>query len=71
MRFCIQCNNMYYIRLSDNDGGNLIYYCRNCGNEENIAETDVDNLCISINNTTQCLVSHQKLCNHLNSMYLL
>ena len=23
MRFCIQCNNMYYIRLSDNDGGNL------------------------------------------------
>jgi DNA-directed RNA polymerase subunit M/transcription elongation factor TFIIS len=38
---------MYYIRLSDAEGGSLIYYCRNCGHEENIAETNIENLCIS------------------------
>ena len=47
MRFCKECQNMYYIRLSDEDGGSLIYYCRNCGHEENIAETNIENLCIS------------------------
>lgn len=47
MRFCKQCQNMYYIRLSEIDGGQLVYYCRNCGDEENIAETNTENLCIS------------------------
>ena len=50
MRFCTECHNMYYIRLSDSEGGSLIYYCRNCGHEENIAETNIENLCISKTN---------------------
>ena len=61
MRFCIECHNMYYIRLSDNDGGNLIYYCRNCGHDQNIAETDIDNLCISKTNVSLPEPSEEKV----------
>ncbi len=34
MHFCNICNNMYYIRLMEEDANKLIYYCRNCGNED-------------------------------------
>lgn len=32
MHFCLNCNNMYYIKLEDDDCNKIIYYCRNCGN---------------------------------------
>ena len=35
MHFCKICENMYYIRLKDDDSNSLIYYCRKCGNEDN------------------------------------
>ena len=31
MNFCANCDNMYYIKLND-DENELVYYCRNCGN---------------------------------------
>ena len=34
MHFCNICNNMYYIKLDDNDNNKILYYCRNCGNSE-------------------------------------
>jgi len=44
MKFCEKCDNMYYIKISDNDENTLIYYCRKCGNEDsNITE---DNMCV-------------------------
>lgn len=33
MHFCDKCDNMYYIRVDEEPPNNLIYYCRNCGNE--------------------------------------
>jgi len=40
MHFCSECGNMYYIRLTDTNG--IVYYCRNCGHEdETIAIDDV------------------------------
>lgn len=36
MHFCTNCDNMYYVRLSDDDDKQLIYYCRKCGNEDTI-----------------------------------
>lgn len=68
MRFCVECHNMYYIRLSEESGGNLIYYCRNCGNEENIAETDVDNLCISKTNVSANKISYQTIVNEYTKL---
>lgn len=35
MKFCIQCNNMYYIGISESDENKMIYYCRNCGYKDN------------------------------------
>jgi len=35
MHFCSVCQNMYYIRIDGEDTNKLIYYCRNCGNEDN------------------------------------
>ena len=34
MHFCSNCDNMYYIKISNDDNNKLIYYCRNCGTED-------------------------------------
>lgn len=31
MNFCSNCDNMYYIKLNEEEN-ELVYYCRNCGN---------------------------------------
>ena len=36
MHFCNVCSNMYYIRIDAENTNKLIYYCRNCGNEDNL-----------------------------------
>ena len=35
MKFCSECNNMYYIKINTEDENSLIYYCRFCGHEDN------------------------------------
>lgn len=32
MDFCSTCDNMYYIKLENDECDNIVYYCRNCGN---------------------------------------
>lgn len=34
MKFCTECNNMYYIKINENEPSNLSYYCRNCGHQD-------------------------------------
>ena len=34
MHFCSVCNNMYYLRIDENNPNKLDYYCRNCGHED-------------------------------------
>ena len=36
MHFCTVCDNMYYIRIDAENTNKLIYYCRNCGNEDDL-----------------------------------
>lgn len=51
MHFCNVCQNMYYIRVDNETGDNLIYYCRKCGNEDsNITDK---NTCVSKTNLRQ------------------
>lgn len=45
MHFCSVCSNMYYIRIGDDDANKLVYYCRKCGNEDQLLA--VDNLTVS------------------------
>ena len=35
MKFCTQCDNMYYIGIDEKDSNQLTYYCRNCKNTDN------------------------------------
>ena len=43
MHFCTDCGNMYYIRLTDTNG--IVYYCRNCGHEDDTIT--IDNIVVS------------------------
>ena len=36
MHFCSQCANMYYISIDQTDPNKLVYYCRNCGNKDDM-----------------------------------
>ena len=45
MHFCSKCQNMYYISIDPNDANTLVYYCRNCGNQDKTIS--VDNVTVS------------------------
>ena len=45
MHFCSNCQNMYYIRVNDNNPNQLVYYCRQCGNEDTSITNN--NICVS------------------------
>ena len=40
MHFCNKCENMYYIKIDEKNTNKLIYYCRKCGNENDLFNTD-------------------------------
>lgn len=40
MHFCGVCSNMYYIRIDGEDPNKLVYYCRNCGNEDSMLTSE-------------------------------
>jgi len=63
MHFCVQCDNMYYIGISETDSNKLTYYCRNCGhvNEELVT----DGMCVL---DTQFKKGEQKI-NHIVNAY--
>ena len=60
MHFCSQCRNMYYLKLGE-DSNNLIYYCRNCGHEDN--QLNTEDVCVS---RTQLKRSEQKYSHIVN-----
>lgn len=44
MHFCEKCDNMYYLKIAEEDSNTLIYYCRNCGNEDTTLTKE--NICV-------------------------
>jgi DNA-directed RNA polymerase subunit M/transcription elongation factor TFIIS len=44
---------MYYLKLKDTDSNNLLYYCRNCGDEKDMDDTNITVLKTNINNITE------------------
>jgi DNA-directed RNA polymerase subunit M/transcription elongation factor TFIIS len=54
---------MYYIRINTDDTNKLVYYCRNCGNEDKLLA--VENVCVS---KTQIKKSEQSF-NHIINKY--
>jgi len=61
MHFCSECQNMYYIRIDADNSNKLVYYCRNCGNED--STLTVDNISVS---KTQLTRSEQNFSNIIN-----
>ena len=45
MHFCNKCQNMLYIKLFEEESNDLVYYCRNCGESDQLI--DKDNICVS------------------------
>jgi DNA-directed RNA polymerase subunit M/transcription elongation factor TFIIS len=45
MHFCEKCQNMYYLRMSEANENELMYYCRNCGYEDKNLHQDM--ICVS------------------------
>ena len=63
MKFCIKCDNMYYISIDNNNEDQLIYYCRFCGHkDEQLTEDGVIVL------KTELKKSEQKF-NHMINKY--
>lgn len=61
MHFCSNCQNMYYIRINSDDPNKLVYYCRNCGNEDKLLA--VNDVCVS---KTQIKKSQQSFAHIIN-----
>ena len=61
MHFCSSCQNMYYIRIDGEDTNKLLYYCRNCGNEDNLLK--IENVSVS---KTQLKKSDQNFTHIIN-----
>lgn len=47
MHFCKNCDNMYYLKIMEDDSSQLIYYCRNCGTEDTNLIASLDDMCVS------------------------
>ena len=63
MKFCVKCDNMYYIGISVDDPNKLTYYCRNCKyKDDTITEEGV---CVL---NTQLKQGEQKY-NHIINKY--
>ena len=63
MKFCVKCDNMYYIGISIDDPNKLTYYCRNCKHkDETLTEEGV---CVL---NTQLKQGEQKF-NHIINKY--
>jgi DNA-directed RNA polymerase subunit M/transcription elongation factor TFIIS len=67
MRFCNKCNNMYYIKLFNDDKTQLSYYCKKCGNEENektnviVSKTNLKNVSSKSNEYSHLINKYTKL----------
>jgi DNA-directed RNA polymerase subunit M/transcription elongation factor TFIIS len=61
MKFCNLCNNMYYIGIHPDDASQLTYYCRHCGNVDEMITND--GLCVLETNFKQ---SSQNVVNIIN-----
>lgn len=61
MKFCIKCDNMYYIGVTAEDPNKISYYCRNC---KHIDETITDEGVCVLN--TQFKKAEQKFSHIVN-----
>lgn len=64
MHFCKVCQNMYYIRI--NEVNQLIYYCRNCGDEN--SDLSMENVVIDHTNLKKSTQEFGHIINHYTKL---
>ena len=47
MHFCKVCGNMYYLKISDEDTNEIMYFCRRCGDKDKNIINSEDSFCVS------------------------
>ncbi len=57
MKFCKNCDNMYYLKINNENDNNLIYYCRNCGKEDIIDNKATSIIKTVVNGTNDVFVN--------------
>jgi DNA-directed RNA polymerase subunit M/transcription elongation factor TFIIS len=65
MNFCSNCDNMLFVKLSQENSNDLVNYCRNCGNEE---PPSIENLCVFKNNLKKNDTKYQNYINEYTKL---
>ena len=65
MHFCFKCENMYYIKIDNNDSNKLVHYCRNCGD---VNKDIVDNYCVSNINIKKQVKNYDNYINRFTNL---
>jgi len=61
MKFCTECDNMYYVRISPTDDNKLSYFCRHCGHVD--ADLDNEGVCVLKTEMKKGIQSFQHMVN--------
>lgn len=62
MKFCSNCENMYYLSIDQDDSDKLMYYCRNCGSQDDSVSTSSSSVISSVQ-LTQSETSMSRIVN--------
>jgi len=57
---------MYYLKINDINSNELIYYCRNCGHEDETLSAD--NICVSRTDITQNTKTYEHIINEYTKL---
>ena len=66
MHFCTKCHNMYYLKINAGDVNELIYYCRNCGHEDETLSAE--NICVSRTDITRTTKTYEHIVNEFTKL---
>jgi len=67
MHFCVKCHNMYYLKINaDVNTNKLIYYCRNCGHEDETLSAE--NICVSRTDITRNTNTYEHMINEFTKL---
>ena len=65
MKFCENCENMFYIHIDEKNANNLNYFCRHCGNLKDDLE---GSLCIINTNVNKSDTSFEYIVNEFTKL---